>query len=99
MREAALGPQNQTGQTALDCARLYAGRDLAEALLAWAAATTADAGAAQPSVEWFTTPDGERAVRLRADFGHGSGWVRELCDGFHAIVQLLDSRPSSGEVN
>lgn len=40
-------------------------------------------------MERFSTPDGEPVVRVCTDLGHGSGWQRENCDGFDAIVQLL----------
>ena len=74
---------DSTGRTALDIARDYAGRDLAEALLA---EDSLYRTSEEPlRVERLTTPDGEAAVRV-CDSG---GWTRERCDGYDAIVQLL----------
>lgn len=87
---AGADPQvrDENGATALDDARRYAGRDLAETLLA-EESVGFEADEVQMFVERIHTPDGEPAVRVSADWGDGSGWTRETCDGFDAIVQLL----------
>lgn len=80
--------QDAQGQTALDAVRRYAGRDLTEALLAEELPGDVEDG--EPvRVERLTTPDGESAVRIGTTW-----WTREFCDGFDAIVALLQQRPS-----
>lgn len=81
--------RDENGETALDDARRYAGRDLAETLLAEEIASGFKADEVQVSMERIRTPDGEPAVRVSAGWGDGSGWAREKCDGFDAIVHLL----------
>ncbi len=81
--------RDENGETALDDARRYAGRDLAQTLLAEESAGGVEGDEVQVSMERIRTPDGEPAVRVSADWGDGSGWMRETCDGFDAIVPLL----------
>lgn len=95
--EAGADPRSRDarGQSALDHAARYAGKDLLETLQAEIAGGVwgQNPDPEQLIVERFTTSGGEPAVRISAG-SEGSGWSLEKCDGFDAVVALLDQSSS-----
>jgi ankyrin repeat protein len=84
---------SESGESALDAAKRYAGRDLALALREdWHPLPDRYGRSAPPiTIRRFTNDSGEAVLVIKQLDKSGGGISRELCDGFDAIVGLLES--------